>query len=42
MPLFNASITQPLTRSGQISLSTFNSIAHLELQPDGPSLVTYR
>jgi broad specificity phosphatase PhoE len=42
MPLFNASITQLLTRPGQISLSTFNSIAHLELRPDAPSLVTYR
>jgi broad specificity phosphatase PhoE len=42
MPLFNASITQLLTRPGQISLSTFNSVAHLELEPDGPSLVTYR
>lgn len=41
-PLFNASITQLLTRPGLISLSTFNSIAHLELKPDAPSLISYR
>ena len=41
-PLFNASITQLLTRPGLISLSTFNSVAHLELKPDAPSLITYR
>lgn len=42
MPLFNASITTLLTRPGQVSLSTFNSVAHLELRPDEPSIVTYR
>jgi len=41
-PLFNASITRLLTRPGLISLSTFNSVAHLELAPDAPSLITYR
>jgi len=41
-PLFNASITQLLTRPALISLSTFNSVAHLELEPDEPSLITYR
>jgi broad specificity phosphatase PhoE len=42
MPLFNASITQLLTRPGKISLSSFNSVAHLELQPGAASLITYR
>jgi broad specificity phosphatase PhoE len=42
MPLFNASITQLLTRPGKISLSSFNSVAHLELEPNADSLVTYR
>ncbi|HTT13397.1 MAG TPA: histidine phosphatase family protein [Burkholderiaceae bacterium] len=41
-PLFNASITQLLTRPGQISLSTFNSVAHLEVTRAAPPLLSYR
>lgn len=50
--VFNASITQLLTRQGAtskngatgatVSLSVFNSVAHLELTPGDTSLVTYR
>lgn len=40
--VFNASITHLLTRGDTVSLSSFNSVAHLELSPDAPSLVTYR
>lgn len=42
MPLFNASITTLLTRPGETSLSTFNSVAHLEGPPRGEALITYR
>jgi broad specificity phosphatase PhoE len=41
-PLYNASITQLLTRPGKLSLSTYNSVAHLEVQRDEPPLITYR
>jgi len=41
-PLFNASITQLLTRPGKISLSTYNSVAHLEVKRDESPLITYR
>jgi len=41
-PLHNASITQVLARPGQAALGIFNSVAHLELDPEGPDLVTYR
>ena len=40
--LFNASITQLLTQPGQIALSIFNSVAHLELQPGSAEFITYR
>jgi broad specificity phosphatase PhoE len=40
--VFNASITQLLTRGDTVSLSSFNSVAHLELDPADLSLVTYR
>lgn len=42
MPLRNASITQLLTRGGEIALATFNSVAHLEASVEGAELVTYR
>ena len=41
-PLHNASITQVLARPGQAGLAIFNSVAHLQLDTDGPELVTYR
>lgn len=41
-PLFNASVTTLLTRPGEISLSSFNGVAHLELEPAGERLLSYR
>jgi broad specificity phosphatase PhoE len=41
-PLFNASITQLLTRGTDIGLSIFNSVAHLEADAALEGLVTYR
>ena len=40
--VFNASITTLLTRGEEMGLSTFNSVNHLELEPAGQTLVTYR
>jgi broad specificity phosphatase PhoE len=40
--LFNASITHLLTNGSAVSLSTFNSIAHLEPRHGDDSLVSYR
>lgn len=41
-PLFNASITTLLTRPGAVSLSTFNAVSHLEFEPAGETLLSYR
>ena len=41
-PLFNASVTTLLARPGVISLSTFNAVGHLELEPAAESLLSYR
>ena len=40
--LYNASVTRLLYRPGRITLSTFNSVAHLEAGSPGSALVTYR
>ncbi len=40
--VFNASITSVLTRGPALGLSVFNSVSHLELEPGGEPLVTYR
>jgi broad specificity phosphatase PhoE len=42
MPLYNASISELLSRGADIALSTFNSVAHLEAHARGDELVTYR
>jgi len=40
--LYNASVTRLLSRPGCITLSTFNSVAHLEAGDPQAALVTYR
>ena len=40
-PLFNASVTQLLTRGREIALSGFNGVAHLEAA-GAAELITYR
>lgn len=40
--LYNASITRLLCQPGRITLSVFNSVAHLEAGDPGSALVTYR
>jgi len=42
MPLYNASISQLLSRGADLALSTYNNVAHLEAHPRGDELVTYR
>ena len=41
-PIFNASITELLSRPGQVALSSFNGTAHLEAGAAGRELITYR
>lgn len=40
--LYNASVTRLLYRPGRITLSTFNSVAHLEADDPSSALLTYR
>lgn len=40
--LYNASVTRLLYRPGRITLSTFNSVAHLEAHSPASALLTYR
>jgi broad specificity phosphatase PhoE len=40
--LYNASVTRLLSGPGRITLSTFNSVAHLEAIDPAAALVTYR